>query len=73
MLDRAQHMIERAGKKLGMSEAEITELLKPDAEHQFEITTESGKTLPAACQNIAIDKPRSMSGPSDWPENRFDC
>lgn len=47
MLDRAQHMIERAGKKLGMSEAEISELLKPDAEHQFEITTESGKTLPA--------------------------
>lgn len=47
MLDRAQHMIERAGKKLGMSEAEVKELLTPNAEHQFEVTTTTGKTLPA--------------------------
>jgi hypothetical protein len=40
-------MIERAGKKLGMSEADIKELLTPNAEHKFEVTTETGKTLPA--------------------------
>ena len=47
MLDRAQNMIQRAGKKLGMSEAEITELLQPNAEHKFEINMGNGTTLQA--------------------------
>ncbi|HEY5268033.1 MAG TPA: Glu/Leu/Phe/Val dehydrogenase [Candidatus Saccharimonadales bacterium] len=47
MLETAQHFIKKAGKKMGLDDAEITQLLKNNAEHNFEITTSSGKKLHA--------------------------
>lgn len=42
MLETAQHLIEKTGKRLGLSDAAIADLLKTDAEHLFEITLENG-------------------------------
>jgi glutamate dehydrogenase/leucine dehydrogenase len=47
MLERAQHLIRRAGKTAGLSEVEIDRILKADAEHTFEIELDNGKKLPA--------------------------
>ena len=47
MLERAQHLIRRAGKTAGLNDQEVDRLLEPDAEHKFEIELESGKKLPA--------------------------
>jgi glutamate dehydrogenase/leucine dehydrogenase len=47
MLERAQHLIRRAGKTAGMEDHEIDRLLEPDAEHTFEIELKSGKKLAA--------------------------
>lgn len=43
MLKTAQDLIQRAGKRLGLSQADIDYLLKTDAEHEFEIELSSGK------------------------------
>src|ERR1700758_2693755 len=43
MLETAHHLIKRVGKKLGLSDQAIAELLKVDAEHEFEIELNSGK------------------------------
>jgi glutamate dehydrogenase/leucine dehydrogenase len=42
MLDTAKKLIRDAGKKLGLSEEQIDELIKTDAEHNFEIKLSSG-------------------------------
>ena len=42
MLDTAQKLIKDAGKKLGLSDKEIEELINTDAEHKFEIELSSG-------------------------------
>lgn len=47
MLQTAHSLIWRAGKKLGLSDREIEELLKIDAEHEFKINLDSGKTFRA--------------------------
>ncbi len=47
MLKTAHNLIRQAGKKLGLSRAEIDELIKIDAEHQFEINLDSGKKFQA--------------------------
>lgn len=47
MLQTAQHLIRRAGARLGLSDAEIDALLEADAEHEFEITLSTGKTAKA--------------------------
>lgn len=47
MLQTAQTMIKNAGEKLGLSDAEIAELVKTDAEHKFDLTLESGKSYKA--------------------------
>lgn len=44
MLETAQAIIERVGKKLGLSHEEITYLLKTDKEHVFYITLDNGST-----------------------------
>jgi glutamate dehydrogenase/leucine dehydrogenase len=44
MLQTAQHLIERVGKKLGLNEEEIAYLLQTDAEHEFHITLSNGNT-----------------------------
>lgn len=43
MLETAHNLIRRVGKHLGLSRREITQLLKVDAEHVFDIELESGK------------------------------
>lgn len=43
MLETAHNLIRKVGKKVGLSEHEIAELLKFDAEHEFEIELKSGK------------------------------
>ena len=43
MLDSAQKLIIRGAKHLGLSDEQIDELLKFEAEHEFEITLPSGK------------------------------
>lgn len=43
MLATAQHLIERVGKRLGLTADQIAYLLETDAEHQFEITLPSGR------------------------------
>ncbi|HUC20544.1 MAG TPA: Glu/Leu/Phe/Val dehydrogenase, partial [Candidatus Polarisedimenticolaceae bacterium] len=45
MLQTAEAFINRAGKKLNLSKAEIKAVLEPDAEHQFEIILGDGKTF----------------------------
>lgn len=47
MLETAHSLIWRAGKKLGLSDQEIEELIKVDAEHKFEIELGSGKKFQA--------------------------
>lgn len=42
MLDTAQKLIRDAGKKLGLSDEQIEELIKTDAEHNFEIELSDG-------------------------------
>jgi glutamate dehydrogenase/leucine dehydrogenase len=44
MLETAQELIRRVGKRLGLSPVEIEELLQTDAEHVFDITLASGRT-----------------------------
>ncbi len=43
MLATAQAFINRAGKKLNLSQAQITEILEPNAEHQFDIKLSNAK------------------------------
>jgi glutamate dehydrogenase (NADP+) len=47
MLETAQHLISRAGKRIGLDKKVIDSLLEADAEHQFEIGLSSGKKLKA--------------------------
>lgn len=47
MLVTAQALITKVGKQLGLSPAEIADLLKTDAEHQFEIELSTGKKAKA--------------------------
>jgi glutamate dehydrogenase/leucine dehydrogenase len=47
MLETAHGLIRSAGKKLGLSEQEIEELIKIDAEHKFDIKLDSGKSFKA--------------------------
>lgn len=47
MLETAQHLIRRAGERLGLSVTEIDTLLQADAEHAFEISLSNGKTAQA--------------------------
>lgn len=47
MLETAQSLITRAGRKLGLDDKTIKQLIKIDAEHTFEIKLASGKTFPA--------------------------
>lgn len=44
MLETAHHLIRRVGEKLGLSPSDINYLLKTDAEHEFEIALDSGRT-----------------------------
>jgi len=44
VLESAHGMIERVGKSLGLTRAEIDALLKPNAEHEFEISLSKGRT-----------------------------
>ncbi len=45
MLQTAHAFINRAGHKLKLSEAEIKDILQPNAEHQFDIALKDGKTF----------------------------
>ena len=47
MLKTAQAGINDAGKKLGLSEGEVDQLIRTDAEHQFDIKLDSGKSYKA--------------------------
>ena len=47
MLTTAQALIERAGKKIGLDDSAIDQLIKIDQEHLFNITLNSGKTYSA--------------------------
>jgi glutamate dehydrogenase/leucine dehydrogenase len=47
MLETSHAIIRRAGKLLGLSEAQIGGLIVPDKEHNFSIKTKSGKEFPA--------------------------
>lgn len=47
MLETAHSLIRRVGKKIGLKDAQIDELISIDAEHQFEIELDSGKKFPA--------------------------
>lgn len=47
MLQTAQHFIKKAGQKLGLSQTQVKALLTNNTEHNFEITTGSGKKLHA--------------------------
>jgi glutamate dehydrogenase (NAD(P)+) len=47
MLDTAQKLIRDAGKKLGLSDGQIDDLIKTDAEHNFEIELSGGKKYEA--------------------------
>ncbi len=47
MLETAQSHITRAGKKAGLSDQAIADLLKIDAEHVFEISHSNGNAYPA--------------------------
>lgn len=44
MLETAHSLIREVGKKLGLTKQQIDELIAIDAEHQFEIKMDSGKT-----------------------------
>ncbi len=47
VLETAHSLIRQVGKKIGLGDAEIEELIKVDAEHKFEIELNSGKKFPA--------------------------
>lgn len=47
MLKTTIHLIERVGTKIGLSKAEIQDLLKFDAQHQFEIELSNGNKYQA--------------------------
>ncbi|HUD03783.1 MAG TPA: Glu/Leu/Phe/Val dehydrogenase [Patescibacteria group bacterium] len=47
MLDTAQSLIKRGGKLLSLTDKEIEELIKINAEHVFEIKLKNGKTFQA--------------------------
>ncbi len=47
MLETAHSLIKSAGKKLALSDDEVEELIKIDAEHQFEINLDNGKKFQA--------------------------
>lgn len=47
MLDTAQSLIRRAGRRLNLSDEDIEQILKINAEHIFEIKLSSGKSLQA--------------------------
>lgn len=47
MLDTAKQLIRDAGNKIGLSDKEIEELIKTDAEHNFEIELSDGNKYPA--------------------------
>lgn len=47
MLSTARHLIQQAGKKIGLSNTEIESILKADAEHKFKIETKQGKKYDA--------------------------
>src|SRR5579862_8808816 len=47
MLDTAQKLIREAGKKLGLSDKQIEQLIKTDAEHNFEIMLSDGSKYQA--------------------------
>src|SRR5438105_488156 len=42
MLDTAQKLIRETAEKLGLSQEQVEELLRPDTEHEFEIGLDSG-------------------------------
>jgi len=47
MLDTAQALITRAGKKIGLDDDTIAKLIKTNAEHIFEIKLDNGRTFAA--------------------------
>src|SRR5207253_4384791 len=47
MLETAHSLIRRAGRKLGLSDGRIDDLIKIDAEHQFDINLDNGKKFKA--------------------------
>lgn len=47
MLETAQGLIRRAGKKLGLTDKEIEELLQADAEHDFTVKLDDGQQFQA--------------------------
>lgn len=47
MLTTAHALITRAGKKLGLSDSQIAQLIKVDKKHLFEIKLDNGKTFSA--------------------------
>src|SRR5437762_751300 len=44
MLESAHKLIRRVGKRLGLTQKEMENLLTADAEHEFEITLDNGRT-----------------------------
>ena|SRR3990167_1445031 len=47
MLETAHNLIKRAGKRLGLSDKQVDELIKFDAQHEFELELKSGKKFKA--------------------------
>jgi len=47
MLETAQNLIKRAGQKIGLNQAKISDLIKTDAEHSFEIKLKGGQKFQA--------------------------
>src|SRR6187401_593979 len=47
MIETTEALIERAGRKLGLSDDDIRSVIKTDAEHVFDIQLKSGKTFKA--------------------------
>lgn len=47
MLQTAQNFITQAGKQIGLSDQEISDILQANAVHSFEIELENGKKFPA--------------------------
>lgn len=47
MLDTAQSLIRRAGKKIGLDPSTLNKLIATDAEHQFKVTLDDGRSFDA--------------------------
>src|SRR3989344_9591481 len=47
MLETVHGLIRRVGRKIGLSDSEIEELINVDAEHEFEIELDSGQKFSA--------------------------